>query len=289
VSRRDVASLLAALATSSGGPTANRVRASLSALFAWCIARGLTEQNPVIGTHVAPEAARSRVLPVTELAAVWRSCHHDAYGTIVKLLMLTGCRAGEIGGLRFGEIRDGVIVLPADRVKNKRAHLVPLAAPAQAVLGGWAKCYGDFVFANGGFRSWSYGKQQLDARLAAAGVQLEPWTVHDLRRSVATGMGEGLGIAPHVVEAILNHISGHKAGIAGVYNRATYEKEKTAALAMWADHCLRRSRAAQTRLCRCELERPSPQGRQLSAFCATWRVTARGRSEMPPHEQSNDH
>jgi integrase len=151
--------------------------------------------------------------------------------------MLTGCRAGEIGGLRFGEIRDGVIVLPADRVKNKRAHLVPLAVPAQAVLAGWTKRYGDFVFAHVGFRSWSYGKQQLDARLAAAGVQLEPWTVHDLRRSVATGMGE-IGIQPHIVEAVLNHVSGHKAGIAGVYNRATYGKERRAALAMWADHLL---------------------------------------------------
>jgi integrase len=95
---------------------------------------------------------------------------------------------------------------------------------------------GDFVFAHGGFRSWSYGKQQLDARLAA-GVQLEPWTVHDLRRSVATGMAE-IGIQPHIVEAVLNHVSGHKAGIAGVYNRATYEKEKKVALATWADHLL---------------------------------------------------
>jgi integrase len=198
----------------------------------------LTEQNPVIGTNVAPEAPRSRVLPIGELAAVWRASGDDAYGRIVKLLMLSGCRAGEIGGLRFDEIRDGMIVLTANRVKNKRAHLLPLAVPAQAVLAGWTKRYGDFVFAHGGFRSWSYGKQQLDARLAAARVQLEPWTVHDLRRSVATDMGEGLGIAPHVVEAILNHISGHKAGIAGVYNRATYEKEKTAALAMWADHLI---------------------------------------------------
>jgi integrase len=96
---------------------------------------------------------------------------------------------------------------------------------------------GDFVFAQRGFRSWSYGKQRLDARLAKAKVQLDPWTVHDLRRSVATGMAE-IGIQPHIVEAVLNHVSGHKAGIAGVYNRATYEKEKKVALATWADHLL---------------------------------------------------
>jgi hypothetical protein len=81
VSRRDVASLLAALGTSSGGPTANRVRASLSAFFAWCIGRGVAEANPVIGTNVAPEASRSRVLRAEELAAVWRACREDAHGT----------------------------------------------------------------------------------------------------------------------------------------------------------------------------------------------------------------
>ena len=191
----------------------------------------------MIGTNVAPEAPRSRVLPIGELAAVWRASGDDAYGRIVKLLMLSGCRAGEIGGLRLDEIRDDVIVLPATRTKNKRAHLVPLAAPALVVLAGWTKRYGDFVFAQRGFRSWSYGKQRLDARLAKAKVQLDPWTVHDLRRSVATGMAE-IGIQPHIVEAVLNHVSGHKAGIAGVYNRATYEKEKKVALATWADHLL---------------------------------------------------
>jgi hypothetical protein len=81
----------------------------------------------------------------------------------------------------------------------------------------------------------TYGKCLLDASLAAAGAKLEPWTLHDLRRIVATGMAE-LGVAPHVIEAILNPVSGHKAGVAGIYNRATYEKEKRAALVMWANH-----------------------------------------------------
>jgi hypothetical protein len=85
--------------------------------------------------------------------------------------------------------------------------------------------------------SWSYGKRLLDASLAAAGVKLESWTQHDLRRSVATGMAE-LGVAPHIVEEILNHVSWHKSGVAGIYNRATYEKEKRAALIMWADHVM---------------------------------------------------
>jgi integrase len=150
------------------------------------------------------------------------------------MLILTGQRRDEIGGLRWDEVRDDTVVLPGDRTKNRRPHVVPLSAPAQAILAGRPRT-SEFVFNN--LRSWAYGKQRLDGRLAAAGVKLEKWIQHDLRRSVATGTAE-LGIAPHIVEAVLNHVSGHKAGIAGVYNRATYEKEKRAALAMWADHVM---------------------------------------------------
>jgi integrase len=106
VTRRDIGSLLAGLATTSGNASANRTRASLSALFRWAMERGLVEQNPTIGTHIAPETPRSRVLPLEELAAVWRASGDDAYGAIVKLLILTACRGAEIGGLRFDEIHD---------------------------------------------------------------------------------------------------------------------------------------------------------------------------------------
>lgn len=236
VSRRDIGNLLAAIAASSGSPTANAARASLSAFFAWCMARGLVEQNPVIGTHVAPMHPRTRVLSLAELSAVWRACEDNAYGAIVKLLILTGQRRDEIGGLRFGEICEGIIALPASRAKNKQAHAIPLSAPAQAILAGRSQM-SDFVFGTQAYTSWSRGKYLLDAALAALGEKFEPWTLHDLRRSTATGMAE-LGVAPHIVEAVLNHVSGHKAGVAGVYNRATYEKEKRAALATWADHVL---------------------------------------------------
>jgi integrase len=238
VSRRDIGSLLATISASSGGSTANRLRASLSAFFAWCIARGFTELNPVVGTHVAPEESRTRVLSMADLAAIWRACNDDVYGSCIKLLMLTGCRSAEIGDLRCDEIKGDMIVLPGTRTKNKRTHVVPLSAPAQAVLAAQQPKDGSFVFCGTrAFASWSRGKRELDARLAAAGTKLDHWTQHDLRRSVATGMAE-LGIAPHIVEAVLNHVSGHKAGIAGIYNRATYEKEKRTALATWADHVM---------------------------------------------------
>jgi integrase len=238
VSRRDIGNLLAAIAASSGGPTANKTRASLSAFFGWCIARGIAEQNPVTGTHVAPEEPRERVLPVAELAAVWQACNADVYGSCIKLLMSTGCRSAEIGGLRRDEIKDDMIVLPNTRTKNKRTHVVPLSAPAQAILTAWPPQEGAFVFCGTrAFSSWGRCKRELDTRLAAAGVKLDHWTQHDLRRSVATHMAE-IGVAPHIIEAVLNHVSGHKAGVAGIYNRATYEKEKRMALAMWADHVM---------------------------------------------------
>jgi integrase len=112
VTRRDIGTLLAGLAVSSGNVSANRTRASLSGFYTWAMQRGLAELNPVIGSHEAPEAPRERVLSREELAAVWRLAGDDARGAIVRLLILTGCRAAEIGGLRCDEIKGDMIVLP---------------------------------------------------------------------------------------------------------------------------------------------------------------------------------
>ena len=86
--------------------------------------------------------------------------------------------------------------------------------------------------ANSGYRGWHLAKRRLDGEL---GDSVKPWGLHDIRRTVATRMAD-IGIAPHVIEAALNHVSGHKAGVAGIYNRSTYSVEKRAALALWADH-----------------------------------------------------
>ena len=109
----------------------------------------------------------------------------------------------------------------------------------------------DLVFGSraGPFSGWSKAKTELDARMLAAlkaerGAMavLEPWRLHDLRRTAATRMGD-LGVQPHVVEAVLNHVSGSKAGVAGIYNRAAYRDEKRAALALWADRVMELVRA----------------------------------------------
>jgi integrase len=126
--------------------------------------------------------------------------------------------------------------LPANRTKNKRAHVVPLSDAARATLTRFRGEHGEFVFGRFGFQAWDQGKRDLDARIAA-GKPLNHWTLHDLRRTVATGMA-GIGLQPHIIEAVLNHVSGHKSGVAGIYNRATYDKEKREALNLWAEHVI---------------------------------------------------
>jgi integrase len=236
VSRKDVASRLVAITRGHGSIVAARARAALSAFFAWSMREGLCEQNPCIGTNRPKEnPARDRVLSDSELAAIWRACGDDDHGRIVRLLILTGCRRAEIGGLAWSEIDDaGTWTLPKARSKNGRPHALPLPLMALRIVESVPRMVGrDQLFgmrSPNGFSAWDLRKGELDARSGVA-----DWTHHDLRRTVATRMAD-LGILPHVIEQILNHVSGHKGGIAGVYNRSSYEREVRAALAMWEDH-----------------------------------------------------
>jgi integrase len=240
--RRHVAAELGRIATTSGLYGANRSRAALSALFAWAIGEGLTDTNPVVGTNKATEeVARDRVLTGDELSLIWRVAGEGDYGAIVRLLILTGQRREEVGGTLWSEIDPGAATwrIASERTKNARPHEVPLSAPALEVLRGLERREGRaFVFGSreGPFQGWSNAKVALDARMSAElGRAPVAWRLHDIRRTVATRMGD-LGVQPHVIEAVLNHISGHKAGVAGVYNRATYAAEKRQALDMWGSH-----------------------------------------------------
>src|SRR5262245_14709951 len=149
--------------------------------------------------------------------------------------MLTGQRANEIGGLRWSEITGDKIQLPPARTKNNRGHTIPITAAVRSILDDRQR-RGDVVFGRRqGFRGWAWGKEILDKRIKATGSELEHWTHHDLRRTMATRTAEVLNVAPHVIEAVLSH-SGHKTGVAGIYNRATYEPQKRIALEKWADY-----------------------------------------------------
>jgi integrase len=189
---------------------------------------GLALSNPVASTNKREEQARDRVLSDDELRRILNAVSDGAYGTIVRLLALTGQRRSEIAELRWSEVdlEARTLNFPAERTKNKRPHVVPLAPTARALLEKLPRA-GDAVFE---FTAWAYSKDILDGRSGVSG-----WTFHDIRRSVATGMAD-IGIQPHIIEAVLNHVSGHKGGIAGIYNRATYSKEKAEALARWDAH-----------------------------------------------------
>jgi integrase len=249
IDRRAIAGLLTAVTAASGPIEANRVRASLSAFFAWAMREGLADKNPVTGTGRQPERSRERVLADAELKAIWAAtAGGDDYSAIVRLLMLTGCRAAEIAALSWSEIFGDRIVLPEAqtknepaRTKNGRGFILPLSDAAQAIIEARPRDGDrDFVFGRRDdrpFSGWSVCKDLLDARIKDNGATVERWTPHDLRRTCATRMAE-LGVQPHIIEAVLNHVSGHKAGVAGIYNRATYEPEKRQALMLWADHLL---------------------------------------------------
>jgi integrase len=243
VTRADVAKRLGEIAKEHGAVAASAARRSLSALYAWAAKEGLVENNPAANTNdpAAGIRSRERVLDASEIRSVWRACLDDDFGRIIKLLLLTGCRREEIGGLRWSELdlERGVLTIPGSRTKNHREHSLTLPPLALEILEGAPRREGrDLIFGTRGaaFTAWSYSKIALDARITTAeGRPLAPWRLHDLRRSAVTHMAE-IGIAPHVCEAIVNHQSGHKAGTAGIYNRASYQREIGAALAVWANH-----------------------------------------------------
>ena len=248
VQRHTVATRLAEIAEENGPFAANRARSYLSAMFNWAIMQGVADQNPVIGTgKVTKEVSRDRVLSDAELAMVWQQAGDGDYGRVIRLLILTGQRREEVAAMPWPEInfKDKVWSIDANRTKNGRPHDVPLSGAALSLLDEAGRREGRelaFGAGDGPFSGWSKCKAALDRRILAAIRAVDKkakapplWRIHDIRRTVATRMSD-LGVQPHVVEAVLNHVSGHRAGVAGVYNRAAYSAEKRAALDLWARH-----------------------------------------------------
>jgi integrase len=247
ITRQAVAARLHAIRQASSDTTAGRARAQLKAAFTRLMQDGLAEANPCIGTKgQAKRAQRDRVLDKSnlhlpldqrdypELRAVWNACNMDTdFGKIIRLLILTGCRREEIGGLMWGEVNlgAGTITLPKERTKNKREHTLALPKVAMDIIRSINPRVGrDHLFGERaiGFRSWQVQKARFKDGI-------EPWNIHDIRRSVSTHMAE-IGVEPHIIEAVLNHYSGHKSGVHGIYNHAKYPQQMKTALALWADH-----------------------------------------------------
>jgi integrase len=222
----------------SGAVSANRAQQALSWLCGWAIEQEyISGTNPTSDIKPLHEEDRDRVLSEEELVEIWLAAGDDEFGRIVKLLMLTGQRRQEIGGLEWAEVRlqRAMIDLPERRTKNKKRHLVPLSEPALALIppsGGNGPSGPKHVFCP---VHWDRGKTDLDKRITARrGAPLDPhWTLHDIRRSFVTHINE-LGFAePHICEALVNHVGGSKAGVAGVYNHAVYLDQRREALEKW--------------------------------------------------------
>jgi integrase len=229
--------------------------------FAWAAKRGVVTVNPFGALPISKSVAkRERVLSDQELSEIWQAAAQTAepYGTIVRLLILTGQRRGEVAGIAWNEISDDFAswTLPGERTKNAAAHTVPLSTPARDLLRAVLPEDTNERRPSGGlvlpgalgtpFSGWSKAKRALDKAIVDARAKavvadsngqapLAPWSVHDLRRTVATGL-QRLGVRLEVTEAVLNHISGSRGGIAGVYQRHDWAAEKRAALDAWAAH-----------------------------------------------------
>lgn len=237
---KDVSETMQEIVQEHGRTSASRARGNLSALFAWAMGEGLCKFNPVIASNDPAEGIkpRDRLLSDAELTAVWRACEEDDFGRIVRLLILTGCRREEIGGLKWSEIDldSGIMTIPGERTKNHKTHVLKLPALALDILKSAPQRAGrEFVFGirGGSFSAWSYSTMALHGRITAAtGKTFPHWTLHDLRRTMRTGLAN-IDVEPHIAELVINHVKG---GVEAIYDRATYRKQITAALEKWADH-----------------------------------------------------
>ena len=260
ITRADVHDMLDEIIDRGALIQANRVFSQFRAMCRWAVGRGIVERSPCEGLKApSVEARRERVLSDAELCLAWRAAGIIGwpFGAVAQLLILTGARKSEVANMRWSELdlAGRVWRLPKERSKNGREHTVPLSDPAIAILEGLPRI-GDaadgFVFSvrsGAPIRGFSRAKMIIDRTILelmreeaeARGDDPqrvrppEPWVIHDLRRTVATGL-QRLGVRLEVTEAILNHISGTQGGIVGIYQRHTFSEEKKIALTTWAEH-----------------------------------------------------
>lgn len=242
IKQADVIRLLDSIVDDGSPISANRTLAAVRKLFNWAEGRYGLATNPCDRVEMpGAENARDRILTDEELKAVWLAAVKmgGAFGNAVKLLILTGQRRNEVAGIEWRELDlpNKVWKLPRGRVKNDNGHEVPLSAPALAVIADVTKVdRQELLFTTTGttpISGFSKAKADIDEE---SGV--EDWTLHDLRRTMASGMAR-LGISLPVIEKILNHSSGSFRGVAGVYQRHSFADEKRHALDAWAAHVTR--------------------------------------------------
>ena len=236
---------------------ARRLHETLRPLFGWAFASGAIQSNPMIGLPCTkPVAARDRVLSDEEIKAFWQAASAEGwpFSSVFKVLLLTGQRREEVAGMRWREVDldAGQWTIAKERCKNGKAHTVdlhPVAVAALDPLGDEAaprlmrnaEGEADFVFSTTGrtpVSGFSKTKARIDARMQQIlGDKFQPWRTHDLRRTAASGMA-ALAFQPHVIERVLNHVSGAQGGLVSVYQRHEYREERKRAILAWGAHVM---------------------------------------------------
>lgn len=274
VTKRDILSILAAIEQRGSPIMANRTLAAIRKLMNWCVGRGIIEVSPAQGIECpAKEQSRDRVLADNETSAVIAAAHQLGYpfGPMVELLFMTGQRRSEVAEMRWSELDldNALWTLPADRAKNGKTHDVHLSKCAVTILRSIPRFVlpdgstSDLVFTTTGMTpisGFSKAKIALDNKVLKAmrkqvaddggdpaNVSLLPWTLHDIRRTVATELSK-LGVAIHITEAILNHKSGTISGVTAVYQRNQFIDERRDALNRWCDRLEELTRSSEKRV-----------------------------------------
>jgi integrase len=237
IKRHDILELMDGAIERGASYQANRIHSNLRKLFNWCMERGIVEVSPVMGTKPPTrEQARDRVLTDDEIRAVLKVCANEPYpfGQFVPLLLATAQRRGEVSQMKWSQLDLDAKqwVIPAELSKNGKSHVVPLHDFAIRLLAKIPQLDCDWVFTTtrrSPISGFSKALRHIQAQSETSG-----WRFHDLRRTAASGMARE-GIAPHVVEKALNHVSGIISGLSAVYNRYGYNSEQRDAFVKWGE------------------------------------------------------
>jgi integrase len=249
ITKRDILDLLDEVADKAGGLAANRTLAAMRRFFGWLVERDVIAASPCAGVKPpAEEIKRDRVLSDDEIRWLWKAAELvPQYGDLAKFLLLTGQRRNEAAGIREEEIDRAkkLWTMLGDRTKNKDAHSVPLSKSCMSIIEGIRpiKNKRGYLFAateQTHISAFSAGKTLIDEKMQEIAdkergkkTEIPRWTLHDLRRTAASGMAR-IGVVLPVIEKVLNHKSGSFGGIVGVYQRHGYDDEKREALERWA-------------------------------------------------------
>ncbi len=246
ITKSEVRALLNAKRDAGNHGYARYVFAVLRPFFKWCVEEDLMPVSPLADLQApAPSEARDRVLTDTELKSLWEATDDmgDLWRPFYRLLILTGQRREEVAGIGWSELDTdaGLWTIPPERTKNGKEHVVHLSPQALAVIETVDRREKtDLLFTTTletAISGYGKAKARLDGHMKEAleVQELKPWRVHDLRRTAASGMAK-LGFQPHIVERVLNHVSGAQGGLVGVYQRYEYLDDRKRALHSWGDY-----------------------------------------------------